>query len=124
MINLREFLKNGEELKDLTPEQAYNTGYLLAIMNQFRRAYGRPMIVTSGYRSPEYNKKVGGSPRSAHCSCQAIDIKDDGLLKRFVLSNGGLITQLGLYFEDFDHTPGWVHFTIRPPKSGKRFFKP
>ena len=81
---------------------------------------------SSGYRSPEYNKKIGGSGRSAHCTGEAIDIAapDKGTLKQFILHNPDFIEDLGLYFEDFDYTKTWVHMTIRPPRSGRRFFQP
>ena len=31
--------------------------------------------VTSGYRTPEYNKQIGGSPTSQHCKGEAVDIQ-------------------------------------------------
>ena len=31
--------------------------------------------VTSGYRTPAHNKKVGGSPTSQHCKGEAVDIQ-------------------------------------------------
>jgi hypothetical protein len=34
-----------------------------------------PIIITSGYRSPELNKKVGGSPTSNHLTGCAVDIR-------------------------------------------------
>ena len=33
-----------------------------------------PIIITSGYRSPELNRKVGGSPTSNHLTGCAVDI--------------------------------------------------
>lgn len=32
------------------------------------------IIITSGYRSPEYNKKIGGVSDSQHCLGKAIDV--------------------------------------------------
>lgn len=124
MISMKEFLRNGEKSGDLTEQQRRNMYNLMAAVNVFRFYYGKPMVVTSGYRSPEYNVKIGGSPRSAHCTCKAIDIRDDGTIKQFVKDNIDLCERLGLYFEHFDHTPTWVHMTTRPPKSGNRFFRP
>ena len=38
-----------------------------------------PIIINSGYRSPELNKKVGGSPTSNHLTGCAVDIRVYGL---------------------------------------------
>lgn len=34
----------------------------------------KPVYITSGYRTPEYNKIVGGAPRSQHLKGNAADI--------------------------------------------------
>tara|TARA_B100000282_G_C31650839_1_gene452932 strand:- start:237 stop:569 length:333 start_codon:yes stop_codon:yes gene_type:complete len=39
----------------------------------------KPIIVISGYRSPEYNKKIGGARRSQHMSANAGDIIVNGM---------------------------------------------
>lgn len=33
------------------------------------------ITITSGYRSPDYNKKIGGSPKSNHMKGEAVDIR-------------------------------------------------
>ena len=38
------------------------------------KAGNTPMIVRSGYRSPEFNKKVGGASRSQHLTGKAADV--------------------------------------------------
>lgn len=45
------------------------------ILEPLRIHYGRPIIVTSGYRCARLNKAVGGSSTSQHCSGQAVDIR-------------------------------------------------
>ena len=42
-------------------------------MDHIRRLLGRPIIVSSGYRSPEVNKIVGGSQTSDHMQGLAVD---------------------------------------------------
>jgi Peptidase M15 len=44
-----------------------------ANMEAVRARLGCPVIVSSGYRSPEVNTAVGGSPSSQHCKGEAID---------------------------------------------------
>ena len=46
-----------------------------AILQPLRDAYGKPIIVSSGYRSPALNKAVGGVPNSQHQYGQAADIQ-------------------------------------------------
>lgn len=45
------------------------------VLDPLREAYGRPIIVTSGYRCEKLNKAVGGAPTSQHRYGQAADIR-------------------------------------------------
>lgn len=46
----------------------------LTKLQDLRTALGRPLIVTSAYRSPAYNAKVGGAKNSMHLQGRAFDI--------------------------------------------------
>lgn len=46
---------------------------LVRILERFRVWYNRPINVTSGYRPPAYNKKIGGSSNSSHLFSGAVD---------------------------------------------------
>lgn len=43
-------------------------------LQALRERIGRPLVITSGYRSPAHNAKVGGAPRSRHMMGLAFDI--------------------------------------------------
>ena len=43
------------------------------VLQPLRNHLGCPVIVTSGYRSPELNKKIGGKQNSQHLKGQAAD---------------------------------------------------
>lgn len=43
------------------------------MLEKFRVWYNRPINITSGYRPPDYNESVGGSPNSSHLESLAID---------------------------------------------------
>lgn len=48
--------------------------YAMDCLQRLREAAGAPMIVNSAYRSPTYNRKVGGAKRSQHLKAKAFDI--------------------------------------------------
>ncbi|GAC1501538.1 MAG: hypothetical protein NVS1B10_05780 [Candidatus Saccharimonadales bacterium] len=110
----------------VTPEIAANLKELCDKLNQFRTAYGKPMIVTSGLRSAQDQQRINPkAPHSNHLLGLAADIADtDGHLKAYIDANLQLVMDIGLWFEAFDHTPTWCHFQSVPPKSSKRFFVP
>jgi uncharacterized protein YcbK (DUF882 family) len=113
-----------------TPGIDANLKILLAKINEVRLAYNIPMTVTSGLRSDEQQQALiaagkSNAPKSHHLTGEACDILDtDGKLCEWVKTNMDLMEKIGFWFEDFDHTHGWVHFQIVPPKSGKRVFIP
>jgi zinc D-Ala-D-Ala carboxypeptidase len=39
-----------------------------------RKAYDKPMILTSAYRSPEHNANIGGAKNSPHIYGKAVDV--------------------------------------------------
>lgn len=109
-----------------TPEIDQNLAVLLERMNQVRSAWGHPMIVTSGLRSQSDQQRINpAAPQSKHLLGAACDISDPaGALARWVQDRLQLMADVGLWCEDFRSTPGWVHFQILPPKSGRRVFLP
>ena len=46
----------------------------MARLVALREEFGRPMVVTSGYRSPEHNEQIGGAQNSAHMDGRAVDV--------------------------------------------------
>ena len=60
---------------DPTPEAAENLKLLVdKVLDPLRDAYGKPIRVNSGYRSPALNAAVNGSKTSQHMKGQAADI--------------------------------------------------
>ncbi len=77
-----------------------------------RDYFGVPITVSSGYRSPDLNRAIGGSPTSQHCKGEAIDIDVYGNL-----TNADVFSYLKDH-TDFDQLiweygdekqPDWVH---------------
>ena len=61
-----------------TPEHIENFKILATkVFEPIREHFGVPIRISSGYRSKELNKCVGGSTTSQHSSGEAIDIDQD-----------------------------------------------
>lgn len=46
----------------------------LDCLQALRRAHGKPLFINSAYRSPKYNKSIGGASRSQHPLGRAFDV--------------------------------------------------
>jgi uncharacterized protein YcbK (DUF882 family) len=117
----KNFWKSEFDSKDgaKMPLRVLNNILDLARQLQVLRDYtGRRITVTSGYRSPEHNKKVGGVSNSQHLEGKAADIQVKGMRPMAVfrvierLINDGKMKQggLGLY-------NNFVHYDIRGEKA-------
>lgn len=78
-------------------------------LDYLRGYFGKPIIVTSGYRSKEVNEKVGGVKTSHHTMGLAADItaKDFEGLKKAVLANVNHYDQIIIY-------KNFIHISIAP----------
>jgi hypothetical protein len=47
---------------------------VLNVLDPLREAYGKPIRVNSGYRSPRLNLVIGGAKNSQHMTGEAVDI--------------------------------------------------
>lgn len=72
-FSIREFMcKDGTHV----PEHLlFNVRQLATNLQVLRSYLGVPIIVISGYRTPAYNKKVGGAVGSQHLLANGSDIK-------------------------------------------------
>ena len=105
-------------------------GWLEMLREEWNKRYGEgndPIIINSGYRSWEVNKRVGGSSTSNHLVGCAADIKCLGIeqaLRYTVI----LLDIADESKEDFDElliersSRGnyWIHFAVRPPSQVNR----
>ena len=87
--------------------------------NKIRRRAGVPLSVLSGYRTPKYNRKVGGARRSQHPQGLAMDIRARGITVKQLFElimdmkrAGDLPDVMGI-----GYYPGrFVHIDVRPSK--------
>lgn len=54
---------------------------LVRLLKKVEKHYGKPVVVTSGYRSPKHNKRIGGANGSRHTTCEAADVQIKGVTK-------------------------------------------
>lgn len=100
---------------DPTPEAAENLKLLVDnVLDPLRDAYGKPIRVNSGYRSPALNKAVKGSKTSQHVKGQAADITAGSKQENKKLFE--LAQELNLpYCQLIDEKNfSWVHISYDP----------
>ena len=90
---------------------------VVKVLQPLRDKVGRPMNISSGYRCPELNAKVGGVATSQHCKGEAADIWCATLtpyeLAKAMLLNGIPYDQMILY-------PSFVHLSYRKDGEQRR----
>ena len=97
--------------------ERYNTKY----------SDNEPIVINSGYRSPQLNRKVGGVSTSNHLTGCAVDIRVAGkeqLLRYATI----LLDYADETHQDFDelllernrHGALWLHFAVRPTQNRRK----
>lgn len=83
--------------------------------------------VASGWRPPAINDATANAAsHSRHLTGEAIDLRDNGArdLARWCLRNLDALEEIGLWMEDPQWTPTWVHLQTQPPGSRRRVYCP
>ena len=107
-FKVKEFAcKDGSDVIFIAPD-------LIDVLQKIRNHFGKAVHINSGYRTPAYNKKVGGATYSQHLYGTAADIRINGVepkdiadyAETLLLSTGGI----GRY-------KNFVHVDVREKKS-------
>ena len=104
-------------------------GWLEKLRKRWNDLYGEgddPIIINSGFRSPEVNKAVGGATLSNHLTGCAVDIRCIGIEQ--ALRYAAILLDISdLNHEDFDELiierrgyTYWIHFAVRPKDNRRR----
>jgi hypothetical protein len=109
---------------DNTPSDiAINNLRLLCnnVLQPLRDHMDESIKVNSGYRSPDLNKKIGGSKSSQHCLGQAADISCGERTAEIYeyIKNNLIFDQIIWEFGD-DDNPDWVHVSYSSTKNRKQ----
>jgi len=85
----------------------------LEMLDNARELYSKPMRVNSGYRTKEYNTKIGGVKNSSHILGLAADISCKSSSDRFAMLNAFI--QAG--FKRIGVASNFIHVDIDKNKS-------
>lgn len=111
-----EFICKCGQCDHIPPKYAANVVRLKLELDTIRNHVGKPLIITSGIRCEEHNKKEGGAHYSRHLTGEAADIKIEGmtgteirvmlleLIKDFKIKDGGIGT--------YKNIPNICHYDI------------
>jgi len=72
-----------------------NFGKVAHQLERLRRDLAEPIKITSGWRSKEHNRAIGGAVNSDHMSGLAVDFTIDGLAPRAIYEHCLLMHQQG-----------------------------
>ena len=133
-FTLGELCKTRTGIENVPNEaQVENLKRLCRWLEQLRRRwnnlYGEgndPIVINSGFRSPEVNKAVGGVPTSNHLTGCAVDIRCIGMEQ--ALRYAAILLDISdLNHEDYDEllieqkrNVIWIHFAVRPSGNRRR----
>lgn len=93
------------------------------VLDPLREAWGGPIRVNSGYRCPELNEAVGGTPGSQHLRGEAADITvGSRSANRRLLA---LIKRLDLPVDQCIDEKGcrWIHVSHRKGRNRRMYMK-
>lgn len=90
--------------------------YLYTVLDILRHKLEKPVIITSGYRTPEWNAKCGGAKYSYHMRGMAADIRVNGISPKELANKLNEIVPDGCGIIVYN---SWVHFDVRTRKYRK-----
>lgn len=101
-----------------TEEIKANLEKLIEFLNPLREVWGSPILVTSGYRSPELNKAIKGSSTSAHRFGFAADmVPQNGKIDKFKQFVKDYLKdkEFDQYIDESSGNSSWVHLGLYHP---------
>lgn len=114
-FNLSEFNKHNFALNETVLR---NIQALANNLQVLRDEVKKPIKITSGYRSPEHNAKVGGVKSSRHITGEAADFKIAGMTPKQVAAVIEKLIAAGKMEEGGLGTYStWVHYDHRNVKA-------
>lgn len=106
--------RNGIDNKPSATVERKLVALIEKVLDPLREAYGKPIIVTSGYRCEKLNRLVGGAASSQHVKGEAVDIRTVSDKPEDNKKLYDLILKLKLPFDQLIDEYGydWVHVSF------------
>ena len=83
------------------------------VLQPVRDHFGKPVAISSGYRSPELCEAIGASSKSQHAKGEAADFEIPGVdnmqLAMWINKNTDFDQLILEFYEPGDPNSGWVH---------------
>ena len=90
--------------------------YIVTLQEILRQRINKPIIITSGYRTPKWNEKCGGAKYSYHMRGMAADIRVDGMTAKELAKELDKIVEKSCGIIVYQN---WIHFDVRNKKYRK-----
>lgn len=94
---------------------------LTVVLQCIRDHFGKPVVITSGYRTAAHNAAVGGAKSSQHLLGRAADIRVQGVSVEDVAAYAESLMPdwggVGRYPVKASRAAGWVHVDTRADKA-------
>lgn len=116
MYKPKYFSEKEMRIDGATPEHIKLNAYNVAekVMDPLREFIKKPITVNSWYRSPEYNKKVGGAKNSQHTLGEAVDFVVKGMSIEEIYA---IIIKMKIPFDqlilEYGNGTTWVHISLK-----------
>ena len=132
MIRQYSFAKNGDrrlapdfKVRELRCRDGTDTVMvdetLTVVLQCIREHFGKPVTITSGYRTAAHNAAVGGAKSSQHLLGRAADIRVQGVSVEDVAAYAESLMPdwggVGRYPVKAGRATGWVHVDTRAEKA-------
>lgn len=123
-FRVRELIKTSQKVDNYPDEKSADNllSLVISVLQPARNILAAPITVTSGFRSKEVNRLVGGTDSSQHVKGEAVDLSCEDNAKLFGILKTMEFDQLIWEFGD-DFQPKWIHVSFKEKGNRKEILR-